>query len=97
MERAPKWLQALLPAVAAIAVGLSASFGFRDNWVRFGMAEESSKSELAKFRTRTTDAYGVNIDGETALSHFVERVESIVVSEATQWRTQLQSKGPEKE
>jgi hypothetical protein len=74
IEKAPKWLQASLPAVAAIALGLSTAFGFRDSWVRFGMAEEFLKSELVKFETRTTAAYGLDVSDETALRNFVERV-----------------------
>jgi hypothetical protein len=85
-----KWVQALLPALGAIAAGLGASFGFRENWVRFGVAEELLKSELAKFQARATQPYGARLDGETVLSNFVERIEGIVLSEATQWKTEIQ-------
>ena len=84
-----KWAQALMPALGAIAAGLGASFGFRENWGRFGMAAELLKSELAKFRSRSGDAYGVKLELEVALSHFVERIEGIILSEATQWKADL--------
>lgn len=85
-----KWLHALLPALGAIAAGLGASFGFRENWVRFGVTEELLKSERAKFQTRTTPPYATTVADEVALSNFVDRVEAIVLSEATQWKAGLQ-------
>jgi hypothetical protein len=91
-----KWLQALLPALGAIAAGLGASFGFRESWVRFAMTEELLKSELAKFRTRT-QPYAVSIDADAVLENFVGRTESIVLSEATQWITDLRTEMPHTE
>jgi hypothetical protein len=89
-----KWAQALLPALGAIAAALGASFGFRENWVRFGIAAELLKSELAKFRARSGSGYSIALGDEAVLSNFVDRTEGIILSEATQWKADL-SAGPE--
>jgi len=87
----PKPFQALPAALASIAAGLGAVFRWRENWVLRAQTSEALKRELAKFRARASQSYRYDLDGQQVLDNFVNRVESLSMSELAEWRTlQLQ-------
>lgn len=85
----PKAVQALPAALGAVAAGLPGVFHWREDWIRFGYTSELLKSELNKFETRSTKTYSLRLGQEVALDHFVQRTEKIILSETSEWRTQV--------
>jgi hypothetical protein len=81
---------ALPAALASIAVGLLGIFQWKENYIRFAYTGEALKGEKIKFETRTTRDYDVSLDDHQALSHFVARMEALVMSEVTDWRGLMQ-------
>jgi hypothetical protein len=49
-------------------------------------------SERLKYETRTTTDYGQDLDDYQALNHFIIRMETLVMDEVSDWRTQMQRK-----
>jgi len=82
----PKWLQALPAAIASIVAGLNAVFHPRENWVSRAVALEALKSELFKFKTRTSEFYSPEIDQQEVLDNFVQRIDRINQEELGNWR-----------
>lgn len=80
---------ALPAALAAIATGLLGIFQWKENYVRFAYVSEALQSEKNKFLTRTTTDYDKSLSEYEALSIFVTRVESLVMSEVSDWRGQM--------
>jgi len=74
--------------VLPIAIALIGSYKLRENSVRCTVAAEALRGERAKDLTRTTPAY-LRIPGEDALNSFVERIESLALSEVEEWRKQM--------
>lgn len=89
----PKPIQALPAALGSIAAGLAGSFHWLEGWTRFAIADESLKSELAKFRARASESYSTKVSDEQALENFVTRVEAIVLAETTRWGTEIVTRG----
>jgi hypothetical protein len=85
----PAGWTALPAALAAIAIGLLGIFQWKENYVRFAYVSEALQSEKNKFVTRTTTDYDKSLSEYEALSNFVTRVESLVMSEVSDWRGQM--------
>jgi hypothetical protein len=85
-------LQALPAALAAMAAGLAGIFQWRESYPRFAYVCEALKSERLKYETRTTTDYGQDLDDYQALNHFIIRMETLVMDEVSDWRTQMQRK-----
>jgi hypothetical protein len=83
----PKPIQALPSALAAMTAALNGAFRPRDNYIRFAYVAETLKSEKFKFETRTTKDYSRTVDEYQALENFVTRIESLMASEVSDWRT----------
>src|SRR5690348_16492609 len=60
------WLQLFVPAVAAIAGGMSNVFKFREDAVRYTNLAESIRSQLWRYQTRSGEL-GVALTEEQAL------------------------------
>ena len=90
----PKIWQALPAALVTIVVGLSNAFHWRENWIRFAYTMEALKSEKIKFQTRA-GSYGTSLSDNTAISRFVDRVESLHMGEVADWRTALVEEVPD--
>ncbi len=88
---APVW-QAALAVVASLAATLLATFKWKEDWIRYTVSAEALRSELTKFKTRTTQDYSMELDRNKALDNFVFRIENIAASEVTEWRAQLVQK-----
>jgi len=82
----PKWLQALPAALSSIFAGLTVAFNPRESWVSRSVALEALHSELFKFRTKTSQFYSPELDPQTALDNFVQRVDQINNEELGNWR-----------
>jgi hypothetical protein len=83
-------IKALPAALAAIATGLIGIFQWRESYPRCTYVCEALRSELNKFKTRSTNKYAQNLDDQQAINNFVIRIEDIVLDEMTDWRTQTQ-------
>jgi hypothetical protein len=83
----PKWIQAFPAAAAAMASALVGTFHWRENFLRFANTAEALRSEKVQYDSRVGKLYGHSVDDATAFDTFVQRVEAIVSSETTEWRT----------
>ena len=83
-----KLVQAAPATVLTIAIALIGSYKLRENWVRYTVAVEALRSEKAKYLTRTTRSY-LRVPCEDALNNFVERIETLALSEVEEWRKQM--------
>jgi hypothetical protein len=92
----PELFKALPAALAAIATGLLGIFQWKDSYIRFGYTSEALKSERVKFETRTTKLYGAELDDHEVLNNFITRIENLVMSETSDWRSQLQKAGEDR-
>lgn len=82
-------LKALPAVIATIAAGLNAAFRSRSTYVNFSYAAERLKSEKLKYEIRTSPEYSGKIDQTKELEAFIERIESIVLAELSEWRERL--------
>jgi hypothetical protein len=64
---APKVVQAVPPALAAIGAAATGFFQWRENWMRNAINAERLKSEKFKFEIRATVPYRATLDDEHAL------------------------------
>ena len=76
-----RFVVALLGVVAALAAGLLSMYQFKDQWLDYRSTAESLKFEKYLFLTRS-----VPYDSATAFSLFVQRVETIIISENRSWQ-----------
>jgi hypothetical protein len=83
----PKPLQALPSALAGVSAALYGTLRPRDSYVRVTYVLEALKSEKFKFETRTTQDYSRDLDDYRVLENFVIKMESLVASEISSWRT----------
>ena len=77
-------LQALPAAFAAIFAGLSSTFHWQQDWLRYIRSAEDLLSELVRFKTTTSEKYRGGSD-QGALENFVARVETICANENLDW------------
>lgn len=76
-----RFLVAILGAIAATAAGVLSMYQFRDQWLDYRSTAESLKFEKHLFLTRSAP-YAT----QDAFSRFVQRVESIIISENRSWQ-----------
>ncbi len=78
---------AAFSAVAAIATGLLAINGWRENFIRYGYIYHMLQVEKYLYKAQATKDYA---DPEKAIRNFVKRVEGLVTLDVTEWRTEMQ-------
>lgn len=76
-------------AIAAIATGLLAISGWRENYIRYGYTWHALQTEKYRYLTHATAEYS-DCDEETATRNFANRIEQLVMAEVTDWRTEMQ-------
>jgi len=86
----PDTVQALPAALVTMIVGLGGIFQWKENYLRFAYTSQALKSEKIRFETRTSKGYRSQLKDETALDHFVTRVDKITMGEVGEWRTLMQ-------
>jgi hypothetical protein len=80
---------AAFSAVAAIATGLLAINGWRENFIRYGYIYHMLQVEKYLYKAQATKEYPDN-DPQKATRNFVKRVEGLVTLDVTEWRTEMQ-------
>jgi hypothetical protein len=70
----------VLGVVVAVTAGISAVLKFQEQWLKYRTTAESLKKEKYLFQTKV-EPY----DTENALTVFVQRVETLVSQENTNW------------
>ena len=78
---------AAFSAFAAIATGLLAINGWRENFIRYGYIYHMLQVEKYLYKAQATKEYA---DPEKAIRNFVKRVEGLVTLDVTEWRTEMQ-------
>jgi hypothetical protein len=84
-----KLVAATTSAVAAIATGLLAISGWRENYIRYGYTWHALQTEKYRYLTHATTEYS-ECDEENATRNFANRIEQLVMAEVTDWRTEMQ-------
>jgi hypothetical protein len=79
-------------ALASLFATLIGSYRWREDWIRYAVAAETLRSERTKYVTRTTQDYGLALFDSEAFDNFVYRMESLAISEVSEWRNQLAQK-----
>ncbi len=82
-------LGAVTAAAAAIATGLLAIHGWRDNYIRYGYVWHALQSEKVLYLTRGSSEYRSD-DDKVIARHFAWRIEQIVQGEVRDWRALMQ-------
>ena len=80
---------AAFSAVAAIATGLLAIYGWRENFIRYGYIYHMLQVEKYLYKAQAIKEYAES-DPEEATRNFVKRVEGLVTLDVTEWRTEMQ-------
>ena len=80
---------AALSALAAIATGLLAISGWRENFIRYGYIYHMLQVEKFLYLARATKEYEDN-EFQKATKNFVKRIEGLVTLDVTEWRTEMQ-------
>jgi hypothetical protein len=78
------WLQLFVPAIAAIAAGLSHVFRWREDGVRYTALAEAIRSQLWRFETRAAEL-GIQLSEEQALDRLVTQVDELNLAAVKQW------------
>jgi len=85
------WLQLFFPAIAAICVGASHIFRWREDGVRYTSLAESIRSQLWRYQTRTGE-YPATLSDDQALDVLVTHVDELNLKSVANWSaTQLAS------
>jgi len=84
-----KIVGAALSAVAAIATGLLAINGWRENFIRYGYIYHMLQVEKYLYKAQAAKEYPEN-DPPKATRNFVKRIEGLVTLDVTEWRTEMQ-------
>jgi len=85
-----KMISAGLSALAAIATGLLAINGWRENFIRCGYIYHMLQIEKYLYEARASREYPENDPG-TATRNFARRIEALVMMDITEWRAQMRS------
>ena len=80
---------AVLSAIAAIATGSMAIYGWRENFIRYGYIYHMLQVEKYLYKAQATKDYPGN-DPQLATRNFVKRIEGLVTLDVTEWRTEMQ-------
>ena len=84
-----KIIAAATSAGAAVATGLLAVYGWRENYIRYGYTWHALQSEKYRYLTHATQDYQ-DKDEEEAAETFAKRVEELVMAEVNDWRSEMQ-------
>ena len=84
-----KIVGAAFSALAAIATGLLAINGWRENFIRYGYIYHMLQVEKYLYIAHASKEYPDN-DSQKATKNFVKRVEALVTLDVTEWRTEMQ-------
>src|SRR5215212_7228273 len=89
-----KIIGAAASTIAAIATGLLAISGWRENYVRYGYVWHALQCERYRYLTRATEEYSYS-DGdkqaaEKAARKFARNIENIVMAEVTDWQALME-------
>jgi len=84
-----KIVGAALSASAAIATGLLAINGWRENFIRYGYVYHRLEIEKALYEARATKEYPED-NPQQAAKNFAKRIEGLVMMDVTEWRTEMQ-------
>ena len=76
-------------ALAAIATGLLAINGWRENFVRYGYIYHMLQIEKYLYLAQATKEYP-DSDPRKAARNFAKRIEELVALDVTEWRTEMQ-------
>ena len=66
--------------IIAVSTGVSSIYKFHENWIEYRTTAETLKHELYLFETKSPP-----YDKENAFQELVQRVESLISKEHTQW------------
>jgi len=69
-----------LGVIIAVSSGISSIYKFHENWIEYRTTAETLKHELYLFQTKSQP-----YDKENAFQELVQRVESLISKEHTQW------------
>lgn len=72
-------------AFAAVAAGLLAANGWRENFIRYGYIYHMLDIEKRLYEARATKEYPES-DPKTAVRNFIKRVEGLVMMDVLEWR-----------
>jgi hypothetical protein len=78
-----------LSALAAIATGLLAINGWRENFIRYGYIYHRLDVEKSLYEARATKEYPADNPKEAA-KNFAKRIEGLVMMDVTEWRAEMQ-------
>jgi hypothetical protein len=78
-----------LSALAAIATGLLAINGWRENFIRYGYIFHMLLIEKSLYETHATIDYPED-NPKQAAQNFAKRIEGLVTLDVTEWRTEMQ-------
>ena len=84
-----KIIGAALSASAAIATGLMAINGWRENFIRYGYVFHRLEIEKSLYEARATKDYPED-NPKQAAKNFAKRIEALVMMDVTEWRTEMQ-------
>jgi len=84
-----KIVGAAFSAVAAIATGLLAINGWRENFIRYGYIYHMLQVEKYLFKAQAAKEYE-EIEPLKATRNFVKHIEGLVTLDVTEWRTEMQ-------
>ena len=77
---------AFTSAGAAIATGILAIHGYRENYVRYGSVWHTLQTEKYLYLTSAKKEYQTS-DPELAARRFASRIEQLVIAEVTSWQS----------
>jgi hypothetical protein len=80
---------AAFSTLAAIATGLLAINGWKENFIRYGYIYHMLQVEKYLYLAQATKDYS-DIDPQKALRVFAKRIEALVTLDVTEWRTEMQ-------
>jgi hypothetical protein len=80
---------AAFSALAAIATGLLAINGWRENFIRYGYIYHMLQIEKYLYLTQATREYR-DTDPQKPARNFAKRIEGLVALDVTEWRTEMQ-------
>lgn len=88
VDHVPKYMQAIPPALASIAAGVSV-YNWRLNWARNRITSESLKNERLNFDMRVTADYDAKMSDDVALGNFRKRVMSLHLKAIRDWEQSI--------
>jgi hypothetical protein len=80
---------AAFSAMAAIATGLLAISGWRENYIRYGHVWHALQCERYRYLTHATEEYR-DSNKERAARNFASRIEQLVMTEVTEWQALME-------